>query len=189
MSEGAMMSQPASACTIGLAPQYRDGLVVGDIAVADHAVMAVRGERVERHVAQDAELGEACFRALTARHTRLSGLTASCPSGSFSAGSTAGNTAIVGMPSAAPRRRRRPTPDRQAEGVGHRRHRRAPVLVVHEYRPDQVGRRSARSRRRAFATTHRAGCGAAGSSDRAPAAAERTGSRDLSGKRGECAAK
>ena len=38
--------------------QDLDGLVILDIAVADDPVMAVRGERVERHIAQHAELGQ-----------------------------------------------------------------------------------------------------------------------------------
>ena len=40
-----------------LAAQERHGLVILDIAGADHPVMAVRSERVERHVAQDAKIG------------------------------------------------------------------------------------------------------------------------------------
>ncbi len=40
-----------------LAAQDRHRLVIGDVAVAHHAVMAMRGEGVERHVAHDAEIG------------------------------------------------------------------------------------------------------------------------------------
>ena len=123
--------------------QDLDGLVVRDVAVADHAVMAVRGERVERHVAQHAEIrAAAVFSAATARQTRLSGLSASLPSGSLSARVTAGNTATVGMPSSAaspaastsagdrqPERRRASTGPALAA-----------VLVVHKDRPDQVAR-------------------------------------------------
>ena len=56
-----MMSQPARACTTAWRLQDLDRLVVLDIAVADHPVMPVRGERVERHVAEDAELGQRLF--------------------------------------------------------------------------------------------------------------------------------
>ncbi len=97
-----MMSQPASRLHHRLAAQDRHGLVVLDIAGADDAVMAVRGERVERHVAQHAEIGQrllqrrdrpadevvgverlAAFRILKRRPA------------------PPGNTAIVGMPSSA----------------------------------------------------------------------------------------
>ena len=39
-----------------LPPQDLDGLVVGDIAVANHPIVPVGGERVERHVTQHAEI-------------------------------------------------------------------------------------------------------------------------------------
>ena len=41
-----------------LLPKDLDGLVVLDIAVANDPVMPVRGERVERHIAQHAQLGQ-----------------------------------------------------------------------------------------------------------------------------------
>ncbi len=43
--------------------QDLNGLVVGDVAVPDDPVMAVRGERVERHVAQHAEFGQSLFQS------------------------------------------------------------------------------------------------------------------------------
>ena len=52
-----MMSQPASACDQRLPDQHRDGLVVDDLAAAQQPVMAVAGVGIERHVAQDADLG------------------------------------------------------------------------------------------------------------------------------------
>ena len=56
MSDGAMMSQPASACTSACLHQHLDRLVVDDVAVAHQAVMAVAGVGVERDIAQDADL-------------------------------------------------------------------------------------------------------------------------------------
>ena len=57
MSDGAMMSQPASRLHQRLLDQHRDGFVVEDDAVvAQQAVMAVAGVGIERHVAQDADL-------------------------------------------------------------------------------------------------------------------------------------
>ena len=56
MSDGAMMSQPASACTSACLHQHGDGLVVEDGAVAHQAVVAVAGVGIERHVAQHADL-------------------------------------------------------------------------------------------------------------------------------------
>jgi hypothetical protein len=41
----------------GLLDQHVEGLVVDDIAVAHQPVLAVGGEGIERHVAQDADLG------------------------------------------------------------------------------------------------------------------------------------
>ena len=41
-----------------LTGQHRQRLVVGDVAVADHAVMAMVGVGIERDVADQAELGE-----------------------------------------------------------------------------------------------------------------------------------
>ncbi len=122
--------------------------------------------------------GSAFFKAATARQTRLSGLTASRPSGSFSAGSTAGNTATVGMPSpaASPAASTRAAIERRQapgiDGIGSR------ACPRHARRPARSNRRvSARFRRRACATTGRGGCGAAWWSGRAPAAGDRIGSR------------
>ena len=57
MSEGATISQPAAARASRLAGQGLERLVVDDDAVADDAVLAVGGVGVERHVADDADLG------------------------------------------------------------------------------------------------------------------------------------
>ena len=56
MSEGAMMSQPASACTSACLHQRLKRLVVDDLAVAHQAVVAVAGVGVERHVEQHADV-------------------------------------------------------------------------------------------------------------------------------------
>ena len=51
MSDGAMMSLPASACITAWRDQDGDGVVVEDDAVAQEAVVAVAGIGIERHVA------------------------------------------------------------------------------------------------------------------------------------------
>jgi hypothetical protein len=56
-----MMSQPASACTSALPRQHRDGFVVENAAVLNQPVMAVAGERIERHVAEHAEVRKFLF--------------------------------------------------------------------------------------------------------------------------------
>ena len=73
MSLGATMSTPASACTSACCDQHRDRLVVDDVAaVVEQAVLAVRGERVERDVGQQPELGEALLQlAQRPRHQAL----------------------------------------------------------------------------------------------------------------------
>ena len=80
MSEGAMMSAPASTCTSAWRTSTCDGEVIMHIAVADQPVMAVAGIGIERHVAQDADLGTAFLMARTLRQTRLLALMASRPS-------------------------------------------------------------------------------------------------------------
>ena len=61
MSEGAMMSQPASRLHQRLLDQHGDRLVVEDDAVAQQAVMAVAGEGIERDVGQEADLRHFLF--------------------------------------------------------------------------------------------------------------------------------
>ena len=56
MSEGAMMSQPASACTSAWRTSACERLVVEDLAAAHQAVVAVAGVGVERHVEQHADV-------------------------------------------------------------------------------------------------------------------------------------
>ena len=70
MSLGATMSTPACGLHQRLLRQHRDRLVVEDVAaVVEQAVLAVAGERVERHVGQHAQLGEALLQlAHGARH-------------------------------------------------------------------------------------------------------------------------
>ena len=59
MSDGATMSAPASRMRDGLLDERVDGLVVDDVAgVVDEAVLAVRRERIERDVGDDAEFGK-----------------------------------------------------------------------------------------------------------------------------------
>ena len=84
-----------------LAAQDRHGLVILDIAVADHPVMAVRGERVERHVAQHAEIGQRFFQRGDRAADEIAGVERLAAFCILERGGTAGNTAIVGMPSAA----------------------------------------------------------------------------------------
>ena len=122
-----------------LAAQDRHGLVVLDIAGADDAVMAVRGERVERHVAQHAEAGQrllqrrdrptdevvgverlAAFRILKrGRHHRENRDRRDAELGRLAGGID----------------QRR---DRQAEDAGHRGDRRLMALVMDKNRPDQI---------------------------------------------------
>ena len=136
-----MMSQPASACTTACRQQDCDGLVVGDIAVADHAVMAVRGERVERHVAQDADFGHRLLQR-----------------GDGAADEIAGVERLAAFGVLQRRRHRRKHRDRRdaecrglARGVDqgrdrqpkrarHRRDRLLAPLVMHKDRPDQIAR-------------------------------------------------
>ncbi len=58
MSDGAMMSHPASACTKRLLHEDFKRLVIGDVFVigVHHAVMAVTGVGIERHIAEHADL-------------------------------------------------------------------------------------------------------------------------------------
>ena len=56
MSDGAMMSAPASAWSTAWRDQQRDRLVVEDPLAVHQAVMAVAGVGVERHVGDDADL-------------------------------------------------------------------------------------------------------------------------------------
>ncbi len=57
MSDGAMISQPASAWTSAWRTSTVERRIVVDIAVPDQPVMAVAGVGIERHVAQHADLG------------------------------------------------------------------------------------------------------------------------------------
>ena len=101
--------------------QDRDGLVVGDIAVADHPVMAVRGERVERHVAQHAEIGERLFqRADGAAHEVVGVDRLAALPGPSAPGRPPGTPRSSGCRARRPRRRRRPAPAidrRKASGI------------------------------------------------------------------------
>ncbi len=100
-----MMSQPALGLDDRLSLQDGDGLVVGDVAVADDAVMPA-SPGVNRSSAtsqKDAELGHrpALIAETKLRQMRLLPLIASAPSGSLRAGSIAGKIAMSGMPSPA----------------------------------------------------------------------------------------
>ena len=52
-----MMSAPASRLDQRLLHQHGDRLVVDDDAVAEKPIMAVAGVGIERHIAEDADLG------------------------------------------------------------------------------------------------------------------------------------
>ena len=121
--------------------QDRHGLVIVDIAVADHAVMAVRGERVERHVAQHADLGHrvlqrgdraadeivgvhrlaALFVLQRRRHRREHRDRRDAERGRLASGVDQGR-------------------DRQAKNAGHRGDRLLAAVVVDKDRPDQIAR-------------------------------------------------
>ena len=122
-----------------LAAQERHGLVVRDIALADHAVMAVRCKRVERHVAQHAEVRQRLFQRRDRAADEIAGVQ--------------GFAALVVLQRRRHRRedrdgrdaeRRRlaggidQRRDRQPEDTGHRGNRRLPSLVMDKDRPDQV---------------------------------------------------
>ena len=55
MSDGAITSQPAAACTSGLLAQGLQRFVVDHVAVAHQPVLAVAGVRVQGHVADHAD--------------------------------------------------------------------------------------------------------------------------------------
>jgi hypothetical protein len=72
MSLGATMSTPACGLHQRLLDQHFDGLVVQDVAgVVEQAVLAVAGERVERHVGHHAQLREFLLQRRTTRGTSL----------------------------------------------------------------------------------------------------------------------
>ncbi len=56
MSDGAMMSAPASACITAARTIWSTVSSLTMIAVAQDAVMAVAGEGIERHVGDDADI-------------------------------------------------------------------------------------------------------------------------------------
>ncbi len=169
MSDGAMMSQPASACDQRLLHQHRDGLVVEDDAVAHQPVMAVAGVGIERHIAQHADL----------RHRFLDGADRAADQivrvERFGAVVVAPSRVGVGKQREAGDGELRRAlggahrlVDRQALDARHRVDRRADVACRRPGTAARSGRRwSARSRAPCAAPIRRGGCGAAGSSGRA----------------------
>ena len=140
MSEGAMMSQPACACTIACLHQHRDGLVVEDDAIAQQPVMAVAGEGVERHVAQHPEAGNLALDGANRpadQVVRVNGLAAGLVA--------QGGVGIGKERDAGDGQLGRPLGlahglvDRKPLDPGHGGHRNPGLLPVHdEQRPDQV---------------------------------------------------
>jgi hypothetical protein len=120
--------------------QHLDRLVVEDVAgVVEQAVLAVRGERVERHVGHHAQLGEALLQFAHHRGTRPSGLVASRPSGVFSATRSPGTAPSPGCPASRSLGHREQPIQAAALHAGHAGH----VLLLaaaveHEHRQDQV---------------------------------------------------
>ena len=137
-----MMSQPAAGLDDRLPLQDRDRLVVFDIAVADHAVMAVRRERVERHVAQHAELGQGLFQRGDRAADEIAGIDRVAAFRILEGvrhrrkDSDRRDTELGGLAGGIDQCR-----DRQAEDIRHRRDRRLAALVMDKDRPDQVARR------------------------------------------------
>src|SRR6266849_2215709 len=98
ISDGAMTSQPALAWT----SDWRQSMsTVSSLATAPSRTTpswpwAVNGSSAASHSTPSP--GWARLTAVTARHTRLSGLTASSPSGLLSSAGTTGKMAITGIP-------------------------------------------------------------------------------------------
>ena len=129
-----------------LLDQPLDGGVVEDAAALDHAVVAVLGERIERHVAHHAHLGRGVLhrpdrpadQAVGIGRRRARRRPSSSPS-------MCGKMAMAGMPSAlASLRRLGRLGDRPALDARHGGHRDAALALVHHHRPDQVGGRQRR---------------------------------------------
>ena len=148
-----------------LAHQDLDALVIGDIAVDDHAVMAVIRVGIEGDVAHHADpRARPALIARTARHTRLSGLSA------FAA--VRGLQGRIGLREQG-HRPGCPAPaaswrgfddqiDRQPLDAGHGgdRFARAGLAVDDEQRPDQIGRRKCAFPPPAGGSSHAASGGA-----------------------------
>ena len=144
MSDGAMMSQPASACTSACRTSTSTRLVIGDIAVDQQAVMAVAGIGIERHVAQHADLGHRLLDGAHRAADQIVGVERFAPVVASSAQDRCRETARSPecRASPLPRRRRprgRPTAARRpaSTATGSR----LLVAVDDEERPDQIGRR------------------------------------------------
>jgi hypothetical protein len=127
----------------GLAAQDFHRLVVGDIAVAQDAVMAVRREGVERHVAEDAEIGKRCLDRPGRPAYQIFGIDGFVAPWRLSIERRHrkerddGDTERPGFAGGVDKRR-----DRQSVDTRHRldgRSRRRPIM--HEDRPDEIGRR------------------------------------------------
>ncbi len=135
-----MMSQPASRLHQRLLDQHRDRLVVEDDAVAQQAVMAVAGEGIERHVAQDADLRHFLLDGAHGAADQIVGIER------FAAGLVAQARIGIGKQREAGDRElgralglAHRLVDRQPLDAGHGGDRRARVVAVHhEQRPDQV---------------------------------------------------
>ena len=99
MSAGAMMSQPASACTSDCFHQCVERRVVEDPAAVHQSVMAVAGVGIERHVAHDADFGHRLAdgaHRLAHEIVRVEGFARVCPcAGPLG---VSGNSATAGMP-------------------------------------------------------------------------------------------
>ena len=121
--------------------QDLDCFVILDIAVADDPVMPVRGERVERHIAQHAEFRQGLFHSRDRAANEIAWVHRVAAFRIFEGvrhrreyGDR--RYAELGRLSGSVDQRR----DRQAEDVRHRRDRRPVALVMDKDRPDQVAR-------------------------------------------------
>ena len=125
----------------GLPPQDLDGLVIGDIAVANDPVMAVRGERVERHVAQHAELRHGFLQRRHGAADEIAGVQRLVAFGILQMrrhrreNRDGRNAELGGLSGGIDECR-----DRQSEDTRHRRNRLLMAFIMDKDRPDQVAR-------------------------------------------------
>ena len=124
-----------------LAAQERHGLVVLDIAGSDHPVMAMRGERVERHVAQHAKSGQGLFQSRDRTADQIAGVERLAAFFILERGGhrrehrNRRNAESSGFSGGVDKGR-----DRQAKDTGHRRDRRLMAFVMDKDRPNQIAR-------------------------------------------------
>ncbi len=144
MSEGATKSQPASACASDILTSASTVGVVDHVAaVVDQAVLAMRGERIERDIGDHAQLGK--LRLQRAHGALRQAIGIPCLARVFAtwprpaspetarAPECRRRMRLLGQRAAVRRSTSRSTPG--IDGTG-----RAAVALVHEHRQDQVAR-------------------------------------------------